>query len=52
MRVAITLDEEEQDAILGIAGRGTKPYKPHMFISMADKVEKAREDPFLNEVTE
>jgi hypothetical protein len=58
MRVAIALDEEEQDWVLASCGYIDKvPQEKRRFSRdtpsrIAQKILRAREDPFLNEETE
>ena len=52
--VNITLDQEEQDFLLGIAGKGDAGLiRPHVILNIAQRILRARDDsPWSNEEDE
>lgn len=49
MLINITLTEQEQDVILGIAGQGKDTFFPHDILTIADKIRRARQDLWVKE---
>ena len=50
--VNITLNEEQQAFLLGIAGRGEGTFRPHVAIGIADLVQRARDASMFEEVSD